>query len=731
MNKVVSKIESFSRKKGNVYGDVRKSVDDVISYIGNEISFAMPLALGKPILFINELYRRAKEDPLIKLNIVTALALEKPKGKNEIEKRFINPLADRVFAGTPEFDYMNDFRAGRLPKNVEVYEFFNKAGGYMHSPEAQRNHLNSNYTHVVRDAIKFGCNVFGELIGCRKINGRMIYSMGCNTDISIEAIEEFNKLRMNGTRIVIVGEVNSQMPFMYGDAVREADSYDILLQGADFNYPLFGPPKDSVNLRDHAIGLYVSTLVKDGGTLQVGIGALGDAIASGLKMRQNENGEYNRVLTETGIYDRYMDIITDLGGTGKFEQGLYGSSEMFVDAFMQLYKSGVLKRKVYDSIPIMKLVNKGKLPNGRIPSNVIELLIKDGGMHPHLLSDEFRTLSEHGIFKSGLKFKDGYIIDGKKKVYADFTNPRNISAAKSLVGSELKNGKIILGAFFIGPRAFYNALNEMSEEERMQFGMSGVHKVNQLYGEEELRALQRKDGRFVNAGMIVNALGAITSDQLEDGRVVSGIGGQYNFVSMAHALPDGRLIMMIRSTRNSGSEVKSNILYKYGHTSVPKHLRDIVVTEYGIADLRGKPDSKIIEELLKVTDSRFQEDIIREAKLHGKLPKNFTLADEYKNNTPKKIEAMLKPYQANGHFSAFPFGTDFTEEEIIIGAALKRFKMKSKPGIIKGILMEIPKGVSEKAEPYLNRMSLSSPSGVKEKILMKIVMSALRESGAI
>ena len=87
----------------------------------------------------------------------------------------------------------------------------------------------------------------------------------------------------------------------------------------------------------------------------------------------------------------------------------------------------------------------------------------------------------------------------------------------------------------------------MSEEERALFGMSGVEKVNQLYGDEVLRSLQRKDGRFVNAGMICNVLGAVASDQIEDGRVVSGIGGQYNFVSMAHALPDGRLIMMIRA----------------------------------------------------------------------------------------------------------------------------------------------------------------------------------------
>ncbi|HQN02274.1 MAG TPA: hypothetical protein PLL36_14430, partial [Candidatus Hydrogenedentes bacterium] len=209
----------------------------------------------------------------------------------------------------------------------------------------------SNYTHVIRDAIDFGVNVFGQLVGCQKINGKMMYSMGCNTDICVEALQRFQELRASGAKVSTIAEVNTQMPFMYGDAVREGTDYDILLHGEQFNYKLFGPPKDAVMLRDHMIGLQVSSLVKDGGTLQVGIGALGDAIAAGLAMRQNHNDVYNKVLDETGLKEKNRALIEKIGGTGTFDQGLYGSSEMFVDAFMQLYKSGVLKRKVYDDIP--------------------------------------------------------------------------------------------------------------------------------------------------------------------------------------------------------------------------------------------------------------------------------------------------------------------------------------------------------------------------------------------
>ena len=46
--------------------------------------------------------------------------------------------------------------------------------------------------------------------------------------------------------------------------------------------------------------------------------------------------------------------------------------------------------------------------------------------------------------------------------------------------------------------------------------------------------------------------------------------------------PDGHSILMMRSTRtDSRGKVKSNIVDHYGHITIPRHLRDILVTEYG------------------------------------------------------------------------------------------------------------------------------------------------------
>jgi acyl-CoA hydrolase len=70
------------------------------------------------------------------------------------------------------------------------------------------------------------------------------------------------------------------MPFMPNGA-EVAPS--ILRRGGDRpgrpRTPCSAPPNNKVSAADYAIGLHASSLVVDGGTLQIGIGSLGDAIA--------------------------------------------------------------------------------------------------------------------------------------------------------------------------------------------------------------------------------------------------------------------------------------------------------------------------------------------------------------------------------------------------------------------------------------------------------------------
>ena len=108
---------------------------------------------------------------------------------------------------------------------------------------------------------------------------------------------------------------------------------------------------------------------------------------------------------------------------------------------------------------------------------------------------------------------------------------------------------------------------------------------------------------------------------------MSGVGGQYNFVAMAHELEGARSILLLRATREApAAQRESNIVFNYGHTTIPRHLRDIVVTEYGIADLRGRTDAEVAAALIAIADARFQEGLAEQAKAAGKLPRDWQRA---------------------------------------------------------------------------------------------------------
>jgi hypothetical protein len=227
--------------------------------------------------------------------------------------------------------------------------------------------------------------------------------------------------------------------------------------------------------------------------------------------------------------------------------------------------------------------------------------------------------------------------------------------------------------------------------------------------------------------MMMTLFGGAVSDALADGRVVSGVGGQYNFVAQAHALPDGHAILQLRSTRETGGGVVSNIVFNYAHITIPRHLRDIVVTEYGIADLRGKTDTDVAAALIEVADSRFQGDLVRQAQKAGKLRADYEVPEPFRHNYPETIEQQMARFREDGLFPNVPFGTDFTTEELVLAKALKALKKKadSRRQILQ-LLLRAPSPSSPELRPYLARMGLESPHGLEERLYARLLRAQLQ-----
>ena len=129
---------------------IEAAVDHVLDTIKGDVVLGIPLGVG------------IKANPARKLRIITALSLEKPVGHSDLERHFLEPLAERIFADYPDLQYVKDSRAGTLPPNIEVCEFFMKTGDYLGNEAAQLSYISTNYTFVARDMMLQGINVMAQ-----------------------------------------------------------------------------------------------------------------------------------------------------------------------------------------------------------------------------------------------------------------------------------------------------------------------------------------------------------------------------------------------------------------------------------------------------------------------------------------------------------------------------------------------------------------------------------------
>jgi acyl-CoA hydrolase len=729
-------------------GQLDSCVEEILTRVGRRLVVGTPLGIGKPNQLLNALYRRARSDASIDLRIITALSLSRPAPRGELERRLVAPLVERLFgAGYPDLEYVLDRRAGRLPPNVTVHEFYVEPGRELTVAHTQQSYISANFTDVLRDLEDHGVNVLMQLVaGPETVDGVPCYSLSSNPDLGLDLLDREARKRAQGRgSMMVVGQVNRRLPFMAGAAAVAAERFDVVVESPELDFLPFAPPNEPVSTVDAWIGLHASVLVRDGGSLQLGIGALGDAIAELLRERHLQNDRYRRLVERAGVADRYGGLVEAWGGLGPFDEGVYAPSEMLVPGFLHLYRAGILKRRVYPDVALQRTLDAGgRAADTTVSADLLRSLVAAGALGPRLDASELARWQRLGVLADDLALVGGRLrrpasaLDlpadlGREDVLAQ--------VAATGLGERLRGGRVAHAGFFLGPREFYEGLRSMPPAERELFEMTRISFVNQLHGgtadggAEELKRAQRRHARFLNTGLVATLGGAVASDGLDDGRVLSGVGGQFDFVAMANALDDGRSVLMIRSVREKGRDASSNVRFTYGHVTIPRALRDIVVTEYGIADLRGRDDREVALSLLAITDSRFQERLLAEAKRAGKVRAGDRIADRDRQNVPQRLEDELRPFRREGMLPTFPFGTDVTDVEVVLARALRglaarreRSRLPRTPSWRALRAMAKP---PRAAAPYLERMGLERARGGREKALRAVVTWALVEDGAV
>ena len=174
-----------------------------------------------------------------------------------------------------------------------------------------------------------------------------------------------------------------------------------------------------------------------------------------------------------------------------------------------------------------------------------------------------------------------------------------------VVNNSRKNfnpGKTI-GAFAFGDNELYELMTENPHVEIRRAA----------YVNDPFVIAQNDNLVSINTAIQTDLTGQICSESIGF-RQFSGTGGAMDFAFGAYHSKGGRGIVAFASTAAKGTVSKIQPVRSPGSAvSIPRNLADYVVTEYGIAKLRGRSIRQRVDALISIAHPDFREELRREA----------------------------------------------------------------------------------------------------------------------
>ena len=242
-------------------------------------------------------------------------------------------------------------------------------------------------------------------------------------------------------------------------------------------------------------------------------------------------------------------------------------------------KIGDLEKKIGENVAA--LIPDGatlQLGIGAIPDAVLLFLgnKKDLGIHSEMFSDGVVFLAEAGV------------VTNRKKTI----NP----------------GKFI-ATFLMGTQKLYDFVNNNPDVI-----MLPVDQVNDPY-----IIGQNQNMISINSALQVDLIGQVNAEMIGS-RQFSGIGGQVDFVRGASRSLGGKSIIALPSTASGGTISRIAVDLDHG-AAVSTSRNDVhcIVTEYGVANLRGKSLRERARALISIAHPDFRADLEAAATAKGVL----------------------------------------------------------------------------------------------------------------
>lgn len=260
-----------------------------------------------------------------------------------------------------------------------------------------------------------------------------------------------------------------------------------------------------------------------------------------------------------------------------------------------------------DQTPVAAPENEISDAEKKIAQNVLNLIPNQatlqfgiGGI-PNLIAGALASGTQDGFGIHSELISDGFL---KMVEAGKITNQhKGIFAGQSVF------------TFAFGSEALYAFLDERRGRNQRSAICLPVSVVNAPHIIAENR-------RFVsvNSGLMTDFAGQICSEAIGL-RQYSGVGGQLSFVEGAYRADGGRSVMCIKSTAKVDGKLVSNIvptLPSGSLISTPRHYVQFIVTEYGVADLRGITDERRAEKLIAIAHPDFRDELKEQGEMMRK-----------------------------------------------------------------------------------------------------------------
>lgn len=135
--------------------------------------------------------------------------------------------------------------------------------------------------------------------------------------------------------------------------------------------------------------------------------------------------------------------------------------------------------------------------------------------------------------------------------------------------------------------------------------------ASHTHGAEVLRALPNL--MAINGAIEIDVSGQVNAEIL-GGRYVGAVGGQLDFIRGANGSPGGRSIILLRSSARKGTISRIVPHVSQGVVTTPRSDADVIVTEWGVAELRGKSLRERAKAIAAIAHPAFRSDLERAAR---------------------------------------------------------------------------------------------------------------------